>query len=380
MAVGALLDLGVEKEYLQKVLEELPLTGYEIEITKESKKSIEGTSFRVILKDDLNPPHRNLLDIYNIIDEANLADCVKQSAKDIFEIVAKAEAKVHGIEIDKVHFHEVGAIDSIVDIIAVAVCIERLEIKNVSVSVLYEGQGYTSCQHGKLPVPVPAVVNIMQEYHLSIQITDSQGEMITPTGAAIAAYLKNQEQISCEGEIERIGIGVGSKEFEHANILRAMIIKEKPKPEEELWVLESNIDDCTGEALSYTMEKLFKAGAKDVYYVPIYMKKNRPAYLLTVICPQEDIEVMEEIIFIQTTTIGLRKHLVKRKTLDREMLTVQTQFGETKAKICYHNNQTFCYPEYESVKSLCETHELDFQSAYVLIRDNAFQQLGENVR
>lgn len=377
MAVGAFLDLGVEKEYLQKVLEELPLTGYEIEIKKESKKSIEGTAFRVIVKEESHVQHRNLSDIYNIIDEATLSDYAKQTAKGIFEIVAKAEAKAHGISIDKVHFHEVGAVDSIIDIIAVAVCLERLEIKDVAVSVLYEGQGYTKCQHGELPIPVPAVVNILQEYHLPIQITKCQGEMITPTGAAIAAYLKNQDQFVLEGKIEKIGIGIGMKEFEHANILRAMLIEENKKPEEDLWVMESNIDDCTGEALSYTMEKLFEKGAKDVFYVPIYMKKNRPAYLLSIICHFEEIEELEKIIFYHTTTIGIRRYPVKRRVLDRKMLTVQTQFGETKAKVCYHQSQPFCYPEYESVRNLCEEHQIDFQSAYAMIRDNALQQLED---
>ncbi|RDU24082.1 nickel pincer cofactor biosynthesis protein LarC [Anaerosacchariphilus polymeriproducens] len=379
MTVGAFLDLGVEKDYLQKVLEELPLSGYEIEIKKETKKSIEGTAFRVILKEE-PVSHRNLTDIYHIIDEANLSDRVKQSAKGIFEIVAKAEAKAHGISIEKVHFHEVGAIDSIIDIIAAAVCVERLGIEHVAVSVLYEGQGYTECQHGKIPVPVPAVVNIIQEYNLPIQITNCQGEMVTPTGAAIAAYLKNLEQHSYEGKIERVGIGIGCKEFEHANILRAMIIEENKNSEGDLWILESNIDDSTGETLSYTMEKLFQAGARDVYYIPIFMKKNRPAYLLNVICQMSEIETMEGIIFYQTTTIGIRKFPIKRRILDRKMLTVNTQFGITKAKICYFEEQTFCYPEYESVRNICEAHNIDFQSAYAMIQDNAIQQLEDNIR
>lgn len=379
MMVGAFLDLGVEKDYLEKVLEDLPLSGYEIEIKKETKKSIEGTAFRVLLKEE-SASHRNLADIYQIIDEAKLSDCVKQSAKGIFEIVAKAEAKAHGISLDQVHFHEVGAVDSIIDIIAAAVCAERLGIEHVAVSVLYEGQGYTECQHGKLPVPVPAVVNIIQEYNLPIQITNTQGEMITPTGAAIVAYLKNVEQYSYKGKIKKVGIGIGCKEFEHANILRAMIIEEHKSSDEDLWILESNIDDATGETLSYTMEKLFQAGAKDVYYIPIFMKKNRPAYLLNVICSMSDIETMEGIIFYQTTTIGIRKYPIKRRTLDRKILTVNTQFGITKAKVCYFEEQTFCYPEYESVRNLCEAHNLDFQSAYAMIQNNAIQQLEDNIR
>lgn len=393
MTVGALIDLGVEKEYLLKVLEELPITGYEIHIEKEIKKSIEGTAFRVILKEESHNHqhhgehhehfhhshhlHRNLADIYEIIHKSKIPNRAKEIAKGIFKIVARAEAKAHGVPIEEVHFHEVGAVDSIIDIVATAVCIERLGIENIAVSVMYEGQGHVSCQHGSLPIPVPAVVNILQEYHLPIQITKTQGEMITPTGAAIAAFLKNQDNFTLKGEIQKVGIGVGSRDFEHANILRGIILETKNESKDDIWILESNIDDTTGEALSYTMEKLFEAGAKDVYYAPIYMKKNRPAHLLNVVCPHLAIEKMEDIIFCHTTTIGIRKYPIKRKALDRTLRLIKTQFGECKVKICTNKNQTYYYPEYESVRRLCEEYKLDFKSAYTLIHNCAREQLKD---
>ena len=380
MTVGALLDLGANQEKLKELLKGLPFDGYQLKMERSKKCGIDSFSFDVILEDSHthhhkenghSHMHRNLYDINKILD-AIKDEKIKSLSKRMFEIVATAEAKAHQLPIEEVHFHEVGAIDSIVDIVSVAFCVCDLEVDDVVVSTLYEGQGHVSCQHGILPVPVPATLNIVCDYGLTLKITDNQGEMVTPTGAAIVAALKTKETLPENVRILATGIGAGKKEFKTANILRAMLFEQKTAEEEEtfkhpsdsIWMLETNIDDCSGEALSYTMEKLFEIGAKDVYYTPIYMKKNRPAYLLSVICQEEQIKKCEDIVFANTTTIGIRKCPMERTTLKREIRCVETTYGSAKVKVCEGNHGVKLYPEYESVKKLCVDSELDYQTVY----------------
>lgn len=315
--------------------------------------------------------HRNLHDIYEIIDRLDDREEVKALARKMFEIVAEAESKAHGLPIEEVHFHEVGAVDSIVDIVSTAILLDDLEIGKIIVSPLAEGRGYVRCQHGVMPVPVPATANIAAAHGLELHFTDNEGEMVTPTGAAIAAAIGSREELPAHYTIEKIGIGAGNKDFKQANILRAMILCPKEEKPETLWKLETNIDDCTGEALGYTMEKLMDGGALDAYYTPIQMKKNRPAYELSVVCRESEREVLEEIIFRHTTTIGIRRYPLSRTVLDRRPVTVETAMGRAEAKICGRNGREFVYPEYESVKKLCESSSLSFQEAYAYIQREA---------
>ena len=308
-------------------------------------------------------------DIYEMIDRMEEKETVRQLARKMFRIVAEAEAKAHGLPIDQVHFHEVGAIDSIVDIISTAVLVDDLRVDRVIVSPLSEGRGYVRCQHGVMPVPVPATAGIAEAYGLKLCLTDNEGEMVTPTGAAIAAALGSGNRLPERYVIRKVGIGAGNKDFKNANILRAMILE----PEEEetgrkLWVLETNIDDCTGEALGFVMEQLLKQGAKDVWHTPIYMKKNRPAVLLSVLCSEGDRETMEEIIFIHTTTIGIRRYQVERTALKRREIQVETPWGPASAKVCSRGGRPWVAPEYESVKSICENQGISFEQAYRTIR------------
>lgn len=375
MTVGALLDLGANQEELIKLLRSLPFDGYHLKMERIKKCGIDSFSFDVILEESHSNhshvtashshTHRNLLDIYKILDEIR-NETVKNLAKRMFDIVAKAEAKAHNLPIEEVHFHEVGAIDSIVDIVSVAFCICDLDIQEVVISNLYEGKGHVKCAHGTLPVPVPATLNIVSEYELPIKLTDNEGEMVTPTGAAIAAALKTKESLPEDITITAIGIGAGKKEFSHANVLRAMLYEGKTKKlsSDKLWMLETNIDDCSGEALSFTMERLFLAGAFDVFYTPIYMKKNRPAYLLSVLCQETCQAECEELLFANTTTIGIRRYPVERTVLSRESCMVDTKFGMATVKICKGKKQTYYYPEYESVKSLCIKSEVDYLTMY----------------
>ena len=289
----------------------------------------------------------------------------------MFLIVAEAEAKAHGLPIDEVHFHEVGAIDSIVDIISVAVCLDNLGVKDVVVSPLAEGHGQIRCQHGVIPVPVPATANIAAAHGLALRLTDQEGEMVTPTGAAIAAAVRTREKLPASCRIVKTGMGAGKKDFAHANVLRAMLLETDEEEKDQAWVLETNVDDCSGEMLGFVMEELFAAGALDVRNTPIYMKKNRPAYLLSTLCMENDIEKMEDLIFVHTTTIGVRRYPVSRTILERRKAEVETRFGNASVKICTRNEKTFCYPEYESVRAICRETGADFQSVYCEIRKAA---------
>lgn len=315
--------------------------------------------------------HRNYADICAIIDRLDSNARVKELAKRMFRIVAEAESKAHGLPIDQVHFHEVGAIDSIVDIIGVAVCLDNLGIDNVVVSPLAEGSGYVRCQHGVIPVPVPATANIAQAHGLTLRLTDNDGEMVTPTGAAIAAAVKTMDRLPASCRIVKTGMGAGKKDFKQANVLRAMILETEESAGDQMWVMESNIDDCTGEMLGFAMEMILAAGAADVWATPIFMKKNRPAYMLSVLCREEKLEELETLVLTQTTTIGVRRYPVSRTIMDRRNETVNTRFGDARVKVCGYKGKQYFYPEYESVKTICREHGVDFRTAYDEIRRKA---------
>lgn len=315
--------------------------------------------------------HRNLHDIYHIIDHLDSNERVKELARKMFCIVAEAESKAHGLPIEQVHFHEVGAIDSIVDIISVAVCIDNLGVEDVVVSALSEGHGHVHCQHGVLPVPVPATANIVSSYGLKLHFTDNDGEMVTPTGAAIAAALRTRDRLPASCRLLNIGMGAGSKVFKQANVLRAMLMETSMEEDGSMWVLETNLDDCTGEMLGLTMELLFEAGAADVWYTSIYMKKNRPAYMMSVLCRESSIEKMEEIILTQTTTIGIRRYKTERTVLERSKVRVETSYGPADVKVCAYKGRNFFYPEYESIQHICRDKGLDFQTVYYEVRIRA---------
>lgn len=397
MTVGALLDLGADQKVLEESLGSLNLEGYHLHFGRTKKCGIDAFDFDVHLQlqhehehhhdhtheehhqhqhgeeHEHHHEHRNINDIYKIIGQLKASEKVKALAQRMFDIVAEAEAKAHGIPTEEVHFHEVGAIDSIIDIVAVAVCIENLGIDQVIVSPLSEGQGYVKCQHGVIPVPVPATVNIAAEHSLILKLTDNEGEMVTPTGAAIAAALNSGRPLPASYTISQIGIGSGKKDFKNANILRAMIIEEavtsnshpaSGERSDQLWQLETNIDDCSGEAMGFTLECLGEAGAADAWFTPIYMKKNRPAYMLQVLCTYEQMEQMENIIFAHTTTVGIRRTQIERTILEREMRPVKTPYGNVAVKICSHKGNTYFYPEYEDIKRVCLEQHMNYKDVY----------------
>lgn len=406
MTVAALLDLGATEENLRNTLAQLPLDGYEIRIGRVQKSGLDACDFDVILEEEKEDHacheheqehqqthshhhdheeghchhhdhashahvHRTWRDIEQMLDGAGLKPRVLELSKKMFRIVADAEGKVHGRPAEEVHFHEVGAVDSIIDIVSAATCMEELGIERVVISDIWEGQGHVHCQHGILPVPVPAVLQIAASHRLTLKQTEQQGEMVTPTGAAVAALSEGKKPEKFL--IEKIGLGAGKKDFPGANVLRAMLIKEETKPEKRLWMLESNIDDCSGEVMGYCLECLLEAGARDAFFTPIYMKKNRPAYQISVLCDEEQIEKMNAILFRETTTIGVRRYPVEREVLERRIEEVSTLYGQAKVKVCMLDGKEIRYPEYESVKKLAREHGMAYGEMYQVVKKQAIK-------
>lgn len=412
MTVGALLDLGADTKALDEAVESIrPLvSGFDVVVRRVQKAGIDACDFDVILdKEHENHDHdmeylhghpygedhhdheahchheeqhgehyhgeahhhgeghhhhTGLKEITDVLNKAKLTDGARNLALKIFGILAEAESKAHNKPIDEVHFHEVGAVDSIVDIMSAAVCLDSLKekhnITNVMISELYEGHGSVRCQHGILPVPVPATANIMEAYGLPVHFMEMQGEFVTPTGAAIAAAVRTTDHLPGRFRIVAGGIGAGKRNYEKASLLRAMIVEEMTEQSEVIYKLESNIDDCPGEAFGYVMDRLLKAGARDVYYTPIYMKKNRPAYQLNVICKEADITKLERIIFRETTTIGIRRAKLERTVLRREKRMDNTSLGTLEVKVCGDR----VYPEYEALAAVCQERGIPYLEAY----------------
>ena len=312
-----------------------------------------------------------------IIDATDMTDAAKALAGKMFHIVAEAESLAHHMPLEEVHFHEVGAIDSIVDIIAAAVTFDSLGITDVIIPCLTEGRGTVRCQHGVLPVPVPATMNIIEAYDMPLTIMEAKGEYVTPTGAAIAAAICTTHQLPKAFRIVRTGLGAGKRDYtERTNILRAYLIEGNAMEEgkDEIVKLETDIDDSTGEALGYTIDRLMQAGALDVHYSPVYMKKNRPAWELTVICKKSRMEEIEDIIFKETTTIGIREFpSVMRSILRRNQKQVETPFGIAEVKEVALPGERRFYPEYESVKAIAEKEHLPFAEVYHLVKALAEQ-------
>ena len=387
MTVGALLDLGADRDVLEKALNSLPDRHFKVEIKRVVKSSVDCCDFNVVLEEDphdhdmqyLHGKHhedasdyhehhhhgRHLSDVYEIIDSGEMTDGARNLAKKMFRIIAESESVAHKVPVEEVHFHEVGAMDSIVDIISIAVLADNLGVKDTVITKVCEGRGTVRCQHGILPVPVPAVSNILQKYGIPLSIMDREGEFVTPTGIAAVAALWGGKTLPESFRILKTGYGAGKREYDGPGYLRAMLIEEtNAGKESEIVKLETNVDDCTGEAIGYVMEKLFEAGAFDVHSSPVYMKKNRPGWLLSVICSEKNRKEMERIIFRETTTIGIRRVPMTSTVLERTFRKVPTVYGEATVKVCKTSEETRYYPEYESVKKLCEKSGDSFQQVF----------------
>lgn len=381
MTLGALLEIVGDENYLLEELKKLNIDGYKVDISKKVKNGITGTYVDVIL-DNINNnshesdksdeklhhhEHRNLEDINKIIDKSLLDENVKDLSKRIFLRVAKAESKVHGKSIEEIHFHEVGAIDSIIDIVGTAILINKINPDKVISSIVNDGYGFIECMHGKIPVPVPATSEIFNNSKVKCRQIDIDTELVTPTGAAIIAELSKEFILLPTMKIEKIGWGAGLKDLNVPNVLK-VYYGEIENFSEDFIVMETNIDDCSGEILGYTEELLFNNGALDVFFTPIYMKKNRPAYKLTVLCRRNKIKKLQNIIFRETTTIGIRYRVEERIELERECIEIDSKYGKLKAKKAKNNGEEYIYPEYESIKEVALKNDVPVKKIYKEIR------------
>ncbi len=375
MTLGALLDLGVSEEYLASELKKLNLDGWRIAVSRVQKNGVSANHVNVILEEEHHHHHeheekhehthgqehahkhehthgRNFADIRAMIENSAITDNAKALAIAIFQRVADAEGRVHGKPADEVHFHEVGAVDSIIDIVGCAICVDYLKPTAIYASTISDGKGFTYCQHGMIPIPVPAVMEIFKNRNVPFKQLDIEKELTTPTGAAIVAELAN-DFVPMDFTVTAIGCGAGTRDLKIPNVLRVMLCKEQADESgDTVTILETNLDDEKPEILGYTMERLLEAGALDVFYTPIYMKKNRPAVKLTVIAKPTDVAAFEEIIFTETATIGIRRRTETRTVLAREAVTVDTPYGTIRAKRSIFNNYSKTKPEFEDAKAL----------------------------
>ncbi|MGE5633249.1 MAG: nickel pincer cofactor biosynthesis protein LarC [Caulobacteraceae bacterium] len=381
MTLGALLNVGADENVLREGLRQLNIEGYSIGIENKLKNGITGTDFSVLLEgqpedehehkhgehyhhhDHLHEHghghehehshehvHRTMKDIETIINESTLNENVKRISLDIFRIIAEAEGKIHGKPVNEVHFHEVGAVDSIVDIIGTAICVDNLKVDRIVFSSLPLSRGFVKCQHGVFPLPAPAALEILKD--APVYYTDYNFELVTPTGAAIAKGLADEFGMVGENEIERIGYGLGKKTYEIPNVLRVILFNSKKKSTDTVVEIDTNIDDMAPEQLGYVMERLFEQGALDVFFTSIFMKKNRPGIKLTVLCHPDKKASMTDIIFRDTSTFGIRCVQRERTILDREFIKVETGYGEIRCKIGRQEGKIIKYsPEYEDCKA-----------------------------
>ncbi len=418
MTLGALLDLGIDKAAFLAELEKLKVDGYSIEINNKIKNGISGTDVHVVLEetghheDDeehqygeihhidhhhhgehehthedahehthTHNSERNLEDIEHIINHSELRPRVKSMSIKIFREIARAEAKVHGKGINEVHFHEVGAVDSIVDIVGSCICLDLLGIERIFASELHEGKGFVKCAHGLLPVPVPAVMEMLCSSKIPLITEDIPFELVTPTGLAIIKTISSGFGKMPPMSIEKTGYGMGKRETGRFNALRVVmgsLYQQDMIPNDEISILETNIDNMSPEIMGYTMEKLLDSGALDVYYTPIYMKKSRPSAMLTVLVKCGEEKKISDIIFSETSTLGIRISHSQRFCMDRELVKVNTQYGDVRVKVANIGDIMKFAPEYEDCRSIALKTGMPIKEVYELVNEK-YKQEGYDI-
>jgi uncharacterized protein (TIGR00299 family) protein len=369
MVLGAFVDMGVSTQWLTEMIRNLSIGEVDI-VARDVKQNGIGAKKITVLEKDASPA-RNYRDIIKIIQDARLGDRVKTTAVEIFSRIADAEARVHRCQKEEVHFHEVGAVDSIVDVVGAALCLDHYNIESVSASPLPLGNGFVACAHGKLPVPAPATLEILKG--IPVYGQTSGGELVTPTGAGIIASLAEKFGPIPEMQIDRVGYGSGSRERQGMpNLLRVFVgklIETTPElGQDDVVVVETNIDDMNPELYGYLMEKLFTTGALDVCYTSVQMKKNRPGTKVEVLCPPDKRVEIARCLFAETSTIGLRYHLVHRQTLRRSICRVATCFGQIQVKCTTDPDGRKHYaPEYEACRKIALKNKVPLLRVYEVV-------------
>ncbi|MFQ5824120.1 MAG: nickel pincer cofactor biosynthesis protein LarC [bacterium] len=361
MIIGALLDAGLDFNILRKELNKIHLKNFEIDSEKVVKNNLAATKFKVSSKDEKIYEHLGALN--RMVEKSNLEEEIKTNAKKIFLKIAKAEAKIHNQPLEKIHFHEIGVIDTIIDVVGALVGFKLLGIEKIYCSKLNVGSGFVEFSHGKFPVPAPATAEIL--IGIPIYSTDSDAELVTPTGAAIITTVAKEFGDMPAMKTESIGYGAGTRDLKQPNVLRIFIGYSKASEGEIIYTIETNIDDMNPQIYGYVMEKLLQNGALDVYLTNILMKKNRPAIKLTVLSNTEDKEKLIKIILEETTSLGVRIRQENRTILEREIKAVETPFGKVKVKIAKLNGEIVnTMPEYEDCKRIAKEKNIPLKQVY----------------
>jgi len=393
MFIAALIDLGAEARQLEEELKKLRLDGYHLHVTRGHKASLEGVKFDVHLASDHDHgeqpqalghvhPHehgRTFAQIRQLITESQLSDWVKQKAVAVFQHIAVAEGKIHGLPPDQVSFHEVGAVDSIIDITGVCIALEMLGKPRVMASPVVDGTGWIDCAHGRLPIPAPATLAILGARKIPLSQCAEPNELVTPTGAALLAELVESFGPMRGVVAEKIGYGLGTREYEtRPNLLRAVLGESRVEGQgssagagvhdwetDIIVVLETNLDDINAEILGNFMETALAAGALDVFHTPIQMKKNRPGVLLTVLCAETDADRFSGMLARETSTFGIRRYTAERRKLRREFITVQTPHGAVTVKVGRLDGKVLqAAPEFESCRKLADHAKVPLKEIY----------------
>jgi hypothetical protein len=404
MFLGAMIDLGVDAKALEAELAKLNLDGYQLQVSRKSKANIEGVKFDVHLlpaegegkgdghkqshdhshshehshlhthshDDDDQSNERSFADIKALITDSSLSDWVKEKSIAVFCRVAVAEGKVHGMPPEEVHFHEVGAVDSIIDIVGGCIALELLGKPRVLAAPVTEGTGWVDCAHGRFPVPTAATLEILGARGVTVTQCDEPHELVTPTGAALLAEFAESFGLMRSVTPERIGYGLGTRDMHtRPNVLRAVLGRAEAATELLDWerdsvtVIETNLDDINAEHLGHFVETALEAGALDVFHTPIQMKKNRPGVLLTVLCAEADADQFSEMILLETTALGVRRHAADRRKLRREVVTVETPLGQVRVKLGRLNGELVqAAPEYESCREAAAKAGVPLKTIY----------------
>ena len=374
MNLGAMIDPGVDPDYLTAELQKLNIEGFHLEIQKDLRRGISGTRASVVIENPENEKHRHLRHVEELINQSSLSPEVKILSLKIFDLIAVAEGKVHDISKERVHFHEVGALDSIADIVGAAICLDYLKVDKVMSSSIQLGGGMVKCAHGIMPVPAPATALIVQ--HVPVKTGLVQHEATTPTGAAILVATVDEFTDQIGFPIQKTAYGIGQRDVsEVPNVLRVYLADDGQTPGdtrlEEAMILECNIDDMNPEWYDHLIVKLFDGGASDVFLTPIIMKKSRPANMLSVLCSRKIAPEMKAIIFNNSTTIGLREYPVTKTVLDREEKEIETELGKVRVKCSYFQGKEIRFkPEFEDLKKLASIHKLSLIEVERIINKN----------
>ena len=368
MHLAALLDLGLDYDELVLELAKLGLDGYGVQASRATRRGIAGTQVRVVV-DPKQPDRRNLRQIEALIGASSLKDSVRARAVAVFRRLAQAEARIHDTSPDQIHFHEVGALDAIVDIVGGAIALERLHVDRVLCSPIELGSGVAHCAHGMLPVPAPATLELLKG--APVKLGAVPFEATTPTGAALLAAFVDEFVARPTLRVQRVGYGIGHRDGPIPNVLRVLLgeASDEEGEQNEFCVLECNLDDMNPECYDHVLERLFAAGAHDVWLVPVLMKKNRPGMLLGVLCAPWLVPALTDVLLIETTTLGVRRHAVARTALKREVQRIATRYGEVAVKIAYHHGRPLRgKPEYEDCKRLALDSSVPIHRIYEAAR------------